>query len=167
VEQSVTETGAIDREADDRSVTAQLALWWLRGRRLASLRWFTLLTLPLWLDQGRRLPDLVSWTLAAAAALPLVLSIGYGVLEERSLRAERPAPDSAVHLIWTRWDEVRDALWQGLAAASSWPWIAALAGAGPSWRPPLALAGVAWAVLFLLAAAETLARARPAAREAN
>jgi hypothetical protein len=63
----VTESGAIDREADERSITAQLALWWLRARRLAALRWFTLFTLPLWLDQGLAWAVLV--LLAAAEAL--------------------------------------------------------------------------------------------------
>jgi hypothetical protein len=134
----------------------------LRAARLAYLRAFAVVSLPIWLDAHLHLlPDLLSFLLAVAGAIPLAMTVAHGVLEDRWLRrgAEVAGEAPSLHLPWTAWDDVRAGLWEGLALVSLWPLFHAAAGTPLPAALLQPLTAAAWTVLLLLAAAETLARA--------
>jgi hypothetical protein len=157
---------APDYAAIDRALTAELQAQYLRGLRLASQRWLAAASLPVWIEvHTHLLPGLLAWFAFLAQGGCLALAAGYAALEYRwASRATQLEPGSSkvvVHIVWTAWDELRSALWYGLALVSLVPW--AYVGLERPLPASLlsALTATAWTVLLLLGVTETLARLRP------
>ena len=149
----------------ERELQAQLNVQYLRGLKLASLRWVAVASLPIWLDaHWQILPSMVLWLVVVAEGFCLAMAAGYGTLEHRwSRRAAEVEPDGAtvfIHTVWTAWDEVRTALWYGLALVSLAPWTCAVFDRSLAGSSLSSLSATAWTMLLLLAAAETLAHPR-------
>ena len=112
------------------------------------------------------LPGLLAWWAFLAQGGCLALAAGYAALEyrwtRRATQLEAGSAGAVIHTVWTVWDELRSAVWYGLALVSLVPW------AYVGFERPLpasllsGLTATAWTVLLLLAVAETLARLRPA-----
>ncbi|HET9317698.1 MAG TPA: hypothetical protein VFQ51_19045, partial [Vicinamibacteria bacterium] len=147
----------------EQELKAQLNLGYCRALEIAWLRRAAVASVPIWLAaHSSLLPRGLVWLAFLAQGLCLVLGATHGLLEQRwSGRAARLEPRSiAIQTTWTRWDDVRAALWCGLAIVSLVPW--AYAGLDRTLPVPLrsTLDAVAWAVLLLLAGAETAATMR-------
>jgi hypothetical protein len=147
---------------------AQLNGHHFRGLKLQSLRWLAASSLPAWLQvcHPGALPAFLTWMAVLAEGYCLAMSAAYAALEYHWARrgADFAAGRSGVvvHAVWTVWDEVRTALWYGMAAVSLVPWIYAAVDRPVSASLQAALFATAWTVLLLLAATETLAaRRRP------
>jgi hypothetical protein len=94
-----------------------------------------------------------------------VSTVAFAALEyqwrSRAARIEAGASLAVVHTLWSSWDEVRAALWSGLALVSLVPWVYVALGR-PFPRPLLSASiAVAVAVFLLLVVAETLPRLGP------
>lgn len=151
-----------DRRVAEQKLIAGLSLHDSRVRELAWLRAVAIASLPAWTAAcWPSTPGLLRWIGFLAQAFCLTMVAAYAAIERRwSHRLavlETVRSSVAVHAMATRWDDVRTALWYGLAVASAVPW--AYAGLGRSIPGPLAptLCAAAWVVVLLVALAETLA----------
>jgi hypothetical protein len=155
-----------DRRAAEQKLIAWLSLHDSRVRELAWLRAVAIASLPAWTAAcWPSTPGFLRRIGFLAQAFCLTMVAAHATTERRwSHRLAMLDPvrvGVAVHAIATPWDEVRTALWYGLAVASAVPW--GYAGLGRSIPGPLAptLFAVGWVVVLLVALAETLAaRAR-------
>jgi hypothetical protein len=154
--------------AGERELLAGLSLLYFRDLKLASLRWSAAASFPLWLEaESGRLPGSLVWLALLAQAFCLVLAAGYAAVERRwTRRADRLEPNpaaAAIHAAWTDWDELRAALWYGMAIVSLILWT--YVGLGR--RMPATLLSAltaAGATLFLLVVVAETARLRAALR---
>jgi predicted methyltransferase len=119
---------AADSEEAQRALAARLNLQEVRGWRLRSLQWAVGASLPFWLQQWCPvLPGPLLWLAGLVEPTALVLGAGSAVLEHRWARVARMQPADhgiAIHVRWTARDDVRSALWYGLAVAAALPWMA-------------------------------------------
>jgi len=147
----------------EEELAAQLNLSYCRALEIVWLQRAAAASLPIWAAaRWPLLPWLVTWLAFLAQGICLVMATAHGLLERRwSHRAALLEPAPAIATRWTPWDEVRAALWYGLAIVCVVPWTyVGLERALPlSLRSTLEAA--AWAVLLLVAAAEIAASARP------
>jgi len=159
----VTSALGYDRWASGAELHARFAEQHFRGLKAAGRRWLAVASAPVWIQAGwGLLPDLVGFWAILIQGGCLVLTVVFAALEHRwSARAARmeafPSP-AVVHTLWSSWDEVRSALWSGLALVSLVPWVYVAVGR-PYPRPLLSASiAVAVTVFVLLVAAETLPR---------
>jgi hypothetical protein len=160
-----------DPLAGERELLAGLSLLHFRDLKLASLRWSAAASFPVWLEaESGRLPGSLVWLALLAQVFFVALAAGYAGVELRwTRRANQLEPNptaGAIHAVWSDWDELRTALWYGMAIVSLilWTYI----GLGRS-MPATLLAALtaAGATLFLLVVvAETAAMRRAARRRA-
>jgi hypothetical protein len=153
---------ADDRRVIEQDLRAQLTVWYLRERKLAHLRWLAAASLPLWLEIHRGvLTGFLAWGAVLAQGYCLAMSVAYAALEaqweRRAALVDTASAAVAIHRVWTIWDDLRMALWHGLAAVSLVPWVyvAFHRRVGADLLSPLSAA--AWVVLLLLAVVETIA----------
>ena len=150
----------------EQELVAGLQLQYLRGVRLAWLRWLAAASIPVWLEvHWQFLPGLIAWLAFLVQGGCLAMAACYAALEYRwSRRAALFEPGSSgvvVHTVWREWDEVRSALWYGVALVSLVPWIyVGLVRPLPS-SLLAALTATVWTVLLLLAGAESVASLWP------
>lgn len=114
---------------------------------MAALRWAVAASSLLWLHaHWPVVPGVLQWLACVVEGAALAMAVVYAVLEHRWARlAARLRPDSpgvVLHLPWTTGDDVRSALWYGLAALSALPWMA-VAGGRALPRPVLSLSTLA------------------------
>jgi hypothetical protein len=155
---------AADRLAEEKELLANLSLLHFRSLKMASLRWAAALAFPIWLEaEAVGLPGVLVWPLLLAQASSLALAGGFAALEFRWRRRARqletgPPPAAAIHAVWSDWDELRAALWYGMAVVSLILW--AYVGFGRRMPAPLlsALSASAAALFLLVVVAETLAQ---------
>lgn len=160
------ELGTRARAELEQGLSAQIEVQYCRVLELAWLRWLAVASLPVWLElHYRLLPGFVSWLAFLLQGGCLAMAAVHGALERRwagrAARLQLPSPGVTIETVWTPWDELRAALWYGLAVVSSVPWT--YAGLG---RPLPAillphLTAVAWTIVLLLGTAEVLAAVRP------
>lgn len=143
----------------ERGLVAQANLSYCRALEIAWLRRVVTASGPIWVGaHWSGFPRVLLWLAFLVQGLCLVMAAAHGLLERRwSHRAAQIEAPTMIETPWTRWDEVRSALWYGLATVSIVPWI--YAGLDRALPVPLrsTLEALAWAVLVLLAAAETAA----------
>jgi hypothetical protein len=150
-----------------QELTAQLNLGYCRALEVAWLRRAAVASLPLWLAaHSSLLPRVLVWLDVLAQGLCLALATAHGLLEQRcSDRAAHLEPTSiAIRTAWTRWDEVRTALWYGLAIVCVVPWAYAVLDRLLPLPLRSTIDAVACAILLLLAGAETAAIAHDKAQ---
>jgi hypothetical protein len=152
-----------DRPPLGRELQARFGEGRSQGLKAASRRWLAVSSLPAWVQAAWGvLPDIVAfWGVLIQGAF-LVSTVVFAVLEhrwrERGLGIDAGSSPMEVPGRWSSWDDLRSALWSGLALISLVPW-AYVAFGRPVPRPILSGAlAVAGAVLLLLVAAETLSR---------
>lgn len=162
---------------------AELNVAHVRRRQHVHVRWACIASLPLWVQAfGLRLPGSVAWVAVLGQGYATVMAGAYVLLAAHWSRRAAMLPAAAasaaaIHARRAEWQDVRSALWSGLATASTVPWI--YAALGRSWSVPLragvtALAVSLFVLLVLLETAAELVgwhrrrrrRARPAARRA-
>jgi hypothetical protein len=142
---------------------ARLGEQHFRGLKARSRRWLAVASVPVWLQAGWGvLPDLVSFWAVLIQGGCLVLTVAFAALEHRwrQRAAEQVAgpPPAVLHVLLSSWDDVRAALWSGLALVSLVPGVY-VAVHRPFPRPVLSAAiAAAVAVFVLLVVAETLPR---------
>jgi hypothetical protein len=150
--------GGVEAEA----LLARLHARHFRALEQAHLRWTCLASVPVWLQTSwRGLPGALAWLAVLAQAFAFAMAVGYAFLAARWARraaALAPAPAQvAIHTPRSEWDELRSALWTGLAAASLVP--CSYVAFDRAWPPALlsALTVFVVAVLVLLVLVETAA----------
>jgi hypothetical protein len=134
-----------------------------RALKSASRRGMAVASVPLWVQAGwGALPDLIAfWALLLQGAC-LVLTLAFAALERRwGARAAgfegAPSP-AVVHTRASSWDDVRAALWSGLALVCLVPGIYVATGR-PFPKPLLSASmAAAVAVFVLVVVAETVPR---------
>jgi hypothetical protein len=154
------------RFATEQKLIAALGLLDSRVRELAWLRALAIVSLPGWAAAcWHPMPGLLQWLGFLGQGFCLAMVAAHAALERRWFRRlarlETGSGGVSLHAVGTRWDDVRSALWYGLAVVSVVPW--AYAGLGRPIPVPLAptLCAAGWVVLLLVAMAETVAaRAR-------
>jgi hypothetical protein len=162
-----------ERSDVERELVAGLQLEHLRTARLLWLRWLAASSVPAWLEiHGRLGHGLVAGLAFLIQGGCLVMAVCYTALETRCGRraAQIEIGSSSshwmVHSTWTEWDEVRSALWYGVALVSVVPWLyVGLARPVPS-SLLSALTATVWTVLLLLATAESVSLRWPFRRGA-
>lgn len=159
----MTAASGDERRATPWPLLAELNEQHFRELRAATLRWLAAASLPVWLHaQFDLLPELLAFWAVLAQGLCLLLFLISGGFEtlwrRRCARLEGGEPSAVVHTLWGPWQELRAALWQGLALVSLVPLgYVALGRPFPGGLLPAAVAaGVA--VLLLVVAAETIPR---------
>jgi hypothetical protein len=151
------------RHATPWALVAELNEQHFRALRVAWLRWAAAASFPVWLQaEFDVLPDLLAfWALLAQGLCLLMFLVSAGLeslWRRRRVSLEGGDPKAVVETLWGPWQELRAALWQGLALVSLVPFVyVALGRPFPSGLLPAAVAtGVA--VLLLAVVAETIPR---------
>ena len=154
-------TPSCDPLARGEALRARFGEQHFRGLKAASRRWLALVSAPVWLQAAWGiLPELVAFWAVLIQGGCLVLTLVFAALEHQwRQRARNAGPSPAVvHILWSSWDDVRAALWSGLALVSLVPGVY-VALHRPFPRPVLSASiAAAVAVFVLLVAAETLPR---------
>lgn len=151
------------READLKG-RAELNLQYFRGLKLAWLLWLSVASLPLWIQcLSGPWPLPLRWLTVLGEWLCFGMAFGYAALEYRFSRRAAEMESGAgmeIHAIWSVWDDVRTALWYGLALVCVFPWlhVAFDREFSPTLFSPLLASAVT--ILVLLVLAETISRVR-------